>query len=118
CFGESGFERIGLTGFEPATSWSRTKSDAIEDSEKQVEFGAGTIGLHPRLHHLPDADSASPLAAGLAGLLYNLSEADKLALARVLLAEGSPSDMSPGQPSPLSRQSSGGLTADSIPETR
>src|SRR5262249_52460513 len=76
---------VGLTGFEPATSWSRTKDMAIQTREKQGEEATHGDGLHSCLHQSDDSAPPSAVAAGLAMLFGNLAEADRIALARLLL---------------------------------
>ena len=44
--------------------------------------------MHSRLHQPTDPGTPFPMAVGLAALLRSLSEADKQALARLLLASG------------------------------
>jgi hypothetical protein len=43
---------IGLTGFEPATSWSRTNEGPAQTSKKQGNPEGQFDGLHSRLHRV------------------------------------------------------------------
>jgi hypothetical protein len=64
--------------------------------------------LHSRLHQPTDPETPSPVAAGLAALLRSLSEVDKQALARLLLASGDAADSSRAGPSGSSAELRGG----------
>ena len=81
---------IGLTGFEPATSWSRTNGHPEEKPTILGESCASPLTLHSTLHHLPESASGSPpdSAPNLAALLAQLAAlpADQRAALAVLLA--------------------------------
>src|SRR5687767_9445580 len=79
--------RVGLTGFEPATSWSRTKTHYQETTGNQGNSDDLRSGCTSPADAAPD-HPPSPLVAALLTVLQNLSPSDRDRLAAALAAGG------------------------------
>jgi hypothetical protein len=79
---------VGLTGFEPATSWSRTNKQILETTEKQASTAIHQSGCTAGCTSLQliDQQSPSPLVAAFLALAQQLPLADRQVLGRILLS--------------------------------
>ena len=88
-----GFASVGLTGFEPATSWSRTNGHLLEKPTNPSDFTTPQAGCTTGCTNSPTPVPDQPpsaLVAALLALTAQLSLADRAALARLLLADTPP----------------------------
>jgi hypothetical protein len=80
---------VGLTGFEPATSWSRTLQHPVETPGNPGNSASAsdgcTTGCTSRGDPTPEYPP-SPLVSALLALAQQLTPADRATLARLLLA--------------------------------
>src|SRR5262245_29508750 len=84
------FGRVGLTGFEPATSWSRTSRHTLESAGKQADSATSPVACTTACTSPPVPTPERPpssLVTALLALAEQLSPADRHTLARLLLAE-------------------------------
>jgi hypothetical protein len=96
------FQPVGLTGFEPATSWSRTERHNSEPPKKQGNSPSLPTGY--TTGYTTTTTPLSPLAAALLALLNQLPPDERARLAaalsdgRVQLAADASGDPDEGRP--------------------
>ena len=84
---------VGLTGFEPATSWSRTSKPSLQTPTNPCDSALPSAGCTTGCTNSPTTvpeQPPSPLVAALLALTAQLSVADRVTLARLLLTDTQP----------------------------
>jgi hypothetical protein len=70
-FRKSLFDKVGVTGFEPATSWSRTKNTPSRKSSDNNHFAAQFVSPKSDTSHSHDTGDTSEFTLGTADSSLN-----------------------------------------------